>query len=219
VERLTASIDDFYAPLETVESELKVKRSLFIAQISLCESAEDFCGALSEAERLHKEANHHCWAYRLAPGADGGESICHCSDDGEPAGTAGKPILSAIRGGSLFCAGVVVTRYFGGIKLGVRGLIEAYGAAAKDAVNLSGRVLKTRKKKLLIRLPYAAIKEATHVLNSCGLVGNPVWSYEAEVEARAEVRSSFAPQAGKALDELLSRRLIRSWEWVEEGRD
>jgi uncharacterized YigZ family protein len=206
-------IDDFYAPLETVTSELKIKRSLFMARLSPCEQASDFRDILSKVEQLHKEANHNCWAYRLAPGADGQENVSHCSDDGEPAGTAGKPILSAIRSGSLFCAGVVVTRYFGGIKLGVRGLIEAYGEAARMVVSLSERALKTRKKKLLIRLPYASIKEAAHVLHSCGAVGTPIWSYETEVEAAAEVRASFAPQAERALDELLNRRFIRSWEW------
>ncbi|GHS85429.1 hypothetical protein AGMMS49957_01520 [Synergistales bacterium] len=207
-------IDDFYAPFETVTSELKIKRSLFIAQISPCGRSEDFRGILTEVGRLHKEANHHCWAYRLAPGADGQEDVSHCSDDGEPAGTAGKPILSAIRQGGLFCACVVVTRYFGGIKLGVRGLIDAYAEAGKTVVNLSGRVLKTRAKKLAVRLPYAAIKEATHAITSCGAVGSPVWSYEAEVSLTAEVRASFAPQAEKALDELANRGLIRSWGWV-----
>ncbi len=82
------------------------------------------------------QANHHCWAYRI-----GTENILeHCSDAGEPAGTAGRPILGMLKRHSLQNTLLVVTRYFGGIKLGVRGLIEAYGEAAELAVTEAGSV-------------------------------------------------------------------------------
>jgi putative IMPACT (imprinted ancient) family translation regulator len=216
--------DDFFepAPGETVTAELRVKRSLFIGTLAPCGSAEAARGVLARAEALYRDANHHCWAYRLDP--DSGTA--HSSDGGEPAGTAGKPIFAAIRQSGLFNVMIVVTRYFGGIKLGTRGLIDAYGQTAADAASRAGRVPNVRKRKAAICLPYAAIGDVAHLLSAGGPVGAPEWRYnaadaddaagaDADVEVAADVRASGASRLEAALDELLARKRIHSWNWIQ----
>jgi putative IMPACT (imprinted ancient) family translation regulator len=218
--------DDFFepapAPAKTGTAELKVKRSLFIGTLAPCESAEAARGVLARAEALYRDANHHCWAYRLDP--DSGTA--HSSDGGEPAVTAGKPILADIRQSGLFNVLIVVTRDFGGIKLGTRGLIDAYGQTAADAASRAERVMNVRKRKVAICLPYAAIGDVAHLLGTGGTVGAPEWRYDAAdavnantasagVEAVADVKASGASRLEAALDELLARKRIRSWNWIQ----
>jgi putative IMPACT (imprinted ancient) family translation regulator len=228
--------DDFFepAPAKTGTAELKVKRSLFIGTLAPCGSAEAAREVLARAEALYRDADHHCWAYRLDP--DSG--TVHSSDGGEPAGTAGKPILAAIRRSGLFNVTIVVTRDFGGIKLGTRGLIDAYGQTAADAASRAGRVPNVRKRKVIVRLPYAAIGDVAHLLSAGGTVGAPAWRYDtadantadadaananianantanAGAEAVADVRASGASRLEAALDELLARKRIYSWNWLQ----
>jgi uncharacterized YigZ family protein len=113
-----------------VTGQFRDKGSRFLAfafPVAEAESAEKHLQAL---RKTYYDARHHCLAYRLGPQ---GETL-FASDDGEPAHTAGTPILAAIRSRNLTDVAVVVVRYFGGIKLGVRGLIEAYRGAAEDAL-------------------------------------------------------------------------------------
>lgn len=115
------------------QTEIKIKRSRFIASLAYAatmEEAKEFIGRISKE---HKRATHNCWAYVVG---DEGE-ISHASDAGEPAGTAGKPMLNVLKRHEMTCVAAVVTRYYGGVKLGVRGLIEAYGQAVEEAVSLA----------------------------------------------------------------------------------
>jgi uncharacterized YigZ family protein len=112
---------------ETFETE-KIKGSRFIVTTSPVESEEDVKGILLDLKKNHPNANHHCWAWRL--GTDRERS----SDDGEPSGSAGEPILQRMRRAELVDSLVIVTRYFGGAKLGVGGLVRAYGGSAGEAI-------------------------------------------------------------------------------------
>ena len=105
--------------------ELIVKKSRFVAQAIAIEEAEQAPAFLASVHATH--ANHHCWAYRI-------RDAYRSSDDGEPAGTAGRPILAAIGGQQYDRVMVVVSRWFGGIKLGVGGLVRAYGGAASECL-------------------------------------------------------------------------------------
>lgn len=114
---------------ETGRAEIEVKRSRFIAhagRIDHPEKALEFLAAVSDPD-----ATHNCWAWKL-------NQAYRFSDDGEPASTAGRPILAAIEGKGLDHAMIVVTRYFGGIKLGAGGLVRAYSAAASRAIDAAG---------------------------------------------------------------------------------
>jgi uncharacterized YigZ family protein len=205
--------DVFWEPARVTTAEVKIKRSLFIGRLFPCRSVEDVRTFLTCTETEHKNAAHHCWAYLL----DSRGKTKYFSDDGEPAGTAGKPILSAIERCGMVNLLIVVTRYFGGIKLGVRGLIEAYGQAASNALERAERVRRVRSRKLAICLPYAIIKDITYLLEVYGLTGVPRWNYGSEVEVIARVKESAMLQITAIFDELQARKRIHSWKWLEEG--
>lgn len=110
--------------------EEKIKRSRFIAHLHAATAMEEVKAFISRISSEHDKANHNCWAYILG---DQGQTE-HASDQGEPPGTAGKPMLNVLRRHNLTNVVVVVTRYFGGTKLGVPGLIEAYTHIVEQAV-------------------------------------------------------------------------------------
>ena len=109
-----------------------VKKSRFIARIVPVSSRAEVNDAVRQAREDYPDARHHCWAYLLGKPADA--SSAGMSDDGEPAGTAGKPILNVLQFGQLGDVLVVVIRYFGGVKLGAGGLVRAYSNATVQAI-------------------------------------------------------------------------------------
>lgn len=110
-------------------TELEIKRSRFVAHAS---RVDDLAGTLAFFERVADlQATHNCWAWRV-------DGQYRFNDDGEPGGTAGRPILAAIEGKGLDHVMVIVTRYFGGIKLGAGGLVRAYGGAAARCLDSAG---------------------------------------------------------------------------------
>ena len=199
--------DVFWEPAESVTAELKVKRSLFVGHLALCKSEDDVRTFLEQVRAEHRNATHNCWAYYLSdPDTE------YCSDDGEPSGTAGKPILCVIRQSGMINLMVVVTRYFGGVKLGIRGLIEAYGQTAGRVVAQTKRVLRIRSRRLVISLPYGIIGDIIRLLDIYG-TNVPTWKYGAHVEVSAEVRLSVVSQVTVVLHELQAKGLIYSWSW------
>ncbi|MCK9246162.1 MAG: YigZ family protein [Anaerolineaceae bacterium] len=118
-------------PLEAVETEITVVNSRFIANLAPASSVEDARGFISEIKKRHPDASHHVPAFVIGHGKS---IIAHCSDDGEPSGTAGRPALAVLQGSGLGNVVVVVTRYFGGTKLGTGGLVKAYGDAVREVL-------------------------------------------------------------------------------------
>lgn len=114
--------------------EITEKKSRFIAALKKAESVEEASAFLLSEKKKYYDAKHHCSAYIIA-GEDGVQDIMHSSDDGEPSGTAGKPMLDILKGEGLKNVILVVTRYFGGTLLGTGGLVRAYSAASKDAIS------------------------------------------------------------------------------------
>lgn len=128
------SEDFFYTISAPVRApELKVRGSRFIADILPVHSKEEVAHALETVRKEFHDASHHCFAYRLGP--DG--ALLRAADDGEPSGTAGKPILLVLSSQKLTNALIIVTRFFGGTKLGTGGLARAYAEAAQQAVSMS----------------------------------------------------------------------------------
>lgn len=129
---LKQPLKDFYKRPKTRyrSAELKIKSSKFIAEIVPVETRGDAESALSAIRKETYDAHHHCFAYRLSPNG----SDVRAADDGEPNGTAGKPILAAIEASGMTDTLLVVTRYFGGTKLGTGGLARAYAEAANLAL-------------------------------------------------------------------------------------
>jgi uncharacterized YigZ family protein len=121
----------FYSVEHQQQTTIKIKRSVFICTLEYVESIDSAKKFISRISKENKTANHNCWAYIVGEKAE----VFHSSDAGEPSGTAGKPMLNILQGHHMTNIAVVVTRYFGGVKLGVRGLIEAYGAVVKNAID------------------------------------------------------------------------------------
>lgn len=126
--------DHYRTPAAPAETRLKVERSEFLGIAFPVASEEQFFDELQRIEKRHFDATHHCWAFRLWGGRT------RSSDAGEPSGTAGKPILSAIEGADLFDCGVVVVRWYGGVKLGTGGLSRAYRESAAEALRAVSRL-------------------------------------------------------------------------------
>ena len=113
------------------ESEIVVTKSRFIGNLVSVSSAREAEEFITSVRKKYNDARHNCWAYIVM---DGDMIINKCSDDGEPSGTAGRPILSIMEGAGLVNAVCTVTRYFGGVLLGTGGLVRAYSDAASQAL-------------------------------------------------------------------------------------
>lgn len=128
-------MDSFYSEIKKeITNETIIERSKFICLIKRVETEEEAREVLSFVKKNHPFATHNCYAFALKSGA------ARFSDDGEPQGTAGQPMLEAIKNNGLYNVIAVVTRYFGGIKLGAGGLVRAYSGAVSSAIRLAGKI-------------------------------------------------------------------------------
>ena len=194
-------------PAQSVTYEEKIKRSVFIANVSACHDEAEARDFLTQIVSQHRDATHNCRAYVLSSGTE------YSSDDGEPSGTAGRPILNAIKRADLVNVIVVVTRYYGGVKLGVRGLIDAYGGVAAKALELAGRVECVITKKLTVSLGYPAMGSVTRLLEGSGAVGM-AWDYGESVSVNAQVPVNAVDALAGELEELKARGIIAGWEML-----
>lgn len=142
-------------PDQTYESSFRELGSKFLSYLFPVDSEDAFQGNLDELKSKYPDATHHCWAWRLNPPQPKEFS----SDDGEPSGTAGLPILNQLRSFEVINAGIVVVRYYGGTKLGKPGLIEAYGRGA--ALCLKKAKLLTIKPVKIFDIVYSYPEENT----------------------------------------------------------
>ena len=133
------------------ESEYVEKRSSFLGVVEPVSSEEDARAVIAAIKKQHRDARHNCWCYLIQDGAE------RYSDDGEPQGTAGIPMLEVFRKAGVSNAVCVVTRYFGGVLLGAGGLLRAYTKAAKDALENAGTTEVIPMKELTIRCPYSLL--------------------------------------------------------------
>ncbi len=133
------------------ETEYIINRSRFIGRCFPVTSEEAALSLLGDIRKKHWDATHNCFAYRIGETA----SIARFSDDGEPGGTAGMPIMDVLRSKELTDVLVVVTRYFGGVLLGAGGLVRAYSRSAADAVTEAGIVSYIPAKQLSISMDYS----------------------------------------------------------------
>jgi uncharacterized YigZ family protein len=139
--------------------EVEIKKSRFIARAARAGTREEALAFVASAGQ--PRANHNAWAYRI-----GQDHRFH--DDGEVAGTAGQPILRAIEGQGLDCVAAVVTRYFGGVKLGAGGLTRAYGGTAAECLRTARRLEVRPRVELKVTAPFALTGAVYPVLDACG---------------------------------------------------
>ncbi|AJI53092.1 YigZ family protein [Francisella philomiragia] len=146
---------------ENLEFEISpIKKSRFISFVYKVASHEEVLEAIDNAKIIYPGANHYCWAYSLVD-----NNQLRFSDDGEPNGSAGKPILSHIQGLGISNVLVVVVRYFGGTKLGVGGLVRAYGQAAKEGLALAKTIYVEPQSEILIEYDYSETVNVDNLLN------------------------------------------------------
>ncbi len=159
--------DRIIAPGGNGTFESKIKGSRFIAICAPSAERKTAESIVAAQRRKYHDATHHCWAWReLATG----EAAFAWDDNGEPSGTAGQPILKAIDGAGLRGAVVLVTRYFGGTKLGTGGLARAYAASAAGAVESSGNRQGMLAEKFRIMIDYTRLGAVNHLLESFPLI-------------------------------------------------
>lgn len=147
------------------QGEIVEKKSRFIATIEAVESEEEAIAFIEKMKKKYWDARHNCSAYVI--GSKG--ELERCSDDGEPNGTAGKPMLEVLRGTELRNIVVVVTRYFGGTLLGTGGLVRAYTKAVQEGIANSVIVEKQLASKLVIGTDYNGVGKIQYILGQRGI--------------------------------------------------
>lgn len=145
-------------------AEIEISRSRFVAAAHRIGSLDELAELVRAARRAHPDARHVCSAGVAGPHGEASRS----NDDGEPAGTAGAPILSAIAGRDLTDVAVLVVRWFGGVKLGTGGLVRAYGGIASDALDAAGRLERVAATELIGRVAITDAPRIEHALRTAG---------------------------------------------------
>ena len=146
----TAATDSYRVLLSGGEGEIVEKKSRFIATIRKCETEEEAVAFIEEMKKKYWDARHNCSAFIIGSRGE----LTRCSDDGEPSGTAGRPMLEVLTGSGIRNIAVVVTRYFGGVLLGAGGLVRAYTKGAKDAVDAAQIKCMAEAVKLAVTVDY-----------------------------------------------------------------
>jgi len=182
------TISDVYRSISApAEGLFKDQGSRFIALAYPVESEEEVKTLLENARREYHDARHHCVAYRI--GHDG--AVWRASDDGEPAGSAGRQILGQIDSAGLSDVAVIVVRYFGGIKLGIPGLIRAYKSSTADALENAQKVDKIAGNWYEVSYAYEQMPEVMKVVKDLGL---PQRAQDFSSQCKMQVRVRLSQQ-------------------------
>lgn len=144
-------IMNFITIKEIVQTEIVQKKSKFIANLFPVESVEEAEGFIKEIKKKYHDARHNCMAYRIV---DDNQIIEKSSDDGEPSGTAGAPMLAILQKNNLTNVLIIVTRYFGGILLGTGGLVRAYSDSLLKAIEESDKIEKCQGIEMQVTIEY-----------------------------------------------------------------
>lgn len=185
---------------ETV-SEYAEKRSRFIATLRHCETEEQVAAFLEEMRSKYWDARHNVFAYSINEGR-----ICRFSDDGEPHGTAGKPMLDVINGSGITNIAVVVTRYFGGVLLGTGGLVRAYSKSVQDCLQKCEVFRMIESTVFEIVCGYTDHPRLTNLIDSYeGSIVNT--DFTDKVAVQFSLKSEFVEDFSKKLSEIFKAKL------------
>ena len=194
-------MEEFLTVAGQAASEFTEKKSRFVSDIFPVQTEEDVKASLELVRKKYHDARHHCWCYRLKSGA------VRYSDDGEPQGTAGQPMLAVFEREKIFDVLCVVTRYFGGILLGAGGLTRAYARGAKDALTAAGIAVMRVWDSVEISCPYALLEQIKLRLAAQGAVIEDI-QYGADITIRALLPQSATAPVRDALRELSAGKVI-----------
>ena len=152
-------LEKYKTLLEGGTGEIVEKKSRFIANVRLAESEEEALAVIEEMKKKYWDARHNCYVYSVGTNRE----YTRCSDDGEPSGTAGRPMLDVILGEGLYNVVVVVTRYFGGVLLGTGGLVRAYSKAVQEGLKESRIIEKQYGISLEVTTDYTGIGKIQYI--------------------------------------------------------
>ena len=188
-------MEEYLIPTRTAQAEFVEKRSTFIGHVWPVDSEEQARAHIEEMKKKYHDARHNCWCYLIKDGP------VRYSDDGEPQGTAGQPMLAVFQKEGVTNACCVVTRYFGGVLLGAGGLVRAYTQAAKDALDAAGLSVVRRWVELSVDCPYGFLER---VRLECAALGGVVEGeeYAVQVTLRALLPEGQAEAFSMRMTEL-----------------
>jgi uncharacterized YigZ family protein len=171
---------EFLLLIEGAEAEIVEKKSRFIATIQPVSNEEEALAFVAQMKKKYYDARHNCWAFIV--GED--NVVAKCSDDGEPSGTAGRPMLEVLTGSGIHNIAVVVTRYFGGVLLGTGGLVRAYQGALKEALPLCKTAAQRYGVRLKIKTDYNMIGKIQYILANNNInIEDSVYGADVEITA------------------------------------
>jgi len=159
------SVKGAIIPASRFSTELRISNSRFIATIAPAFSVTDAKAFIREINQLYSDASHNVPLYQIGSGST---VIAHSSDNGEPSGTAGRPALAVLAGSGLADTVMVITRYFGGTKLGTGGLVKAYSDAARSVIKAVPKARKVIVHQCLISSPYNLYEQLLRIINKSG---------------------------------------------------
>jgi uncharacterized YigZ family protein len=172
----------YFIPAEERKTEIQVKNSRFISTVSPVFSVEEARQFIDRIRSTYPDASHHVPAFIIGSGAT---TVMHCNDAGEPPGTAGRPVLTVLKGSNLGDIGVVITRYFGGTKLGTGGLVRAYTDATKKVLEILPRARKTLVYSVKISISYSNYEKTRRLIISYdGVIENEDFLSEVSITAK-----------------------------------
>lgn len=198
-------------PGEVFRVEQTIKRSRFIASVGHTPGVEEAKAFIEQIKAEFEDARHNCWAY--CAGAAGSTDRIGASDDGEPHGTAGRPMLTAVTHSGIGEVTVVVTRYFGGILLGTGGLVKAYQSSVKMALEGVPTRLRTKTKRIKFSVEHRFVNQ---VLRKIEAVNGRILekNFDMDADFDVEIPEDLAETFAKELEELTRGALLI--EFVEE---
>ncbi|PJG82312.1 YigZ family protein [Caviibacterium pharyngocola] len=196
---------EYFIPKSAVIFEEEIKKSRFITYVHHTEGLAQAKSFWQEIKALHPNARHHCWAAVAAQPNNSQEF--GFSDDGEPAGTAGKPMLNALLGSGIGEISAVVVRYYGGILLGTGGLVRAYGNGVQQALNQLEVVLKVERGRYLLDCDYAQANWIAQLCEKYNVVIN-AQDFQANVRFEFGVSDDKLASFRRELTDRSAGRLI-----------
>ena len=201
-------MDEYLVPTAFGEDEFYEKKSHFIGRALPVETEEEALEKIQAMKKQHYDATHNCWAYIIKDGA------VRFSDDGEPGGTAGMPMLQVLQREGLYNIVCVVTRYFGGILLGAGGLVRAYTKGAKIAVDAAGKSMKRVWTVVYLPCPYTFYERVKLLIAEFGGIIR-----ETEFGAEVELELLFPEANVPAFFEKLTDMTSGTVEGMETGKE
>ena len=201
-------MDEYLVPTGFGEDEFVEKKSRFIGRVWCVETEEEALEKIAEMKKQHYDATHNCWAYIIKDGP------MRFSDDGEPGGTAGNPMMQVLQRENLYNVVCVVTRYFGGVLLGAGGLVRAYTKGAKIAIDAAGKSMKRVWTVLYVPCPYTFYERVKLEIEAYGGILRST-----EFGAEVELEILIAEGQTQAFLDKLTDMTAGTVEGLETGKE